>query len=103
MTLEGVQFSKSSEREMAMSRLKGVADGAVAQGVVASSGHGKAATLEVLHDAGAVAAREMHAAWGGVPVDAVAAERDHVAAVVLQIHKEGDEFVAAVGIGFERV
>ena len=45
----------------------------------------------------------MHAAGGGVPVDAVAAEGDDVAAVVLQIHKEGDEFVAAVGIGFERV
>ena len=103
MTLEGVQVSKSSEREMAMSRLKAWPAARSRKALVASSGHGKAATFEVLHDAGAVAARKMHPVGGGVPVDAVAAERDDVAPVVLQIHKEGDEFVAAVGIGFERV
>ena len=84
MTLEGVQVQQvvgAGDGDVAS---EGVAGGAVAQGVVVSSGHGEAAALEVLHDAGSVAAGEMDPIWGGVPVDAVGAEGDDVAAIVLR-------------------
>ena len=103
ITLEGVQVNRSSGTGDGDVASEGVAGGAVAQGVVASSGHGEAAAFEVLHDAGSVAAGEMDAIEGGVPVDAVGAEGDDVAAIVFVIDEEGDEFVAAGGIGFEGV
>ena len=80
-----------------------VAGGTVAGGVVAPTGHGKAAALEVLHDAGAIAAGQVDAVRGRVPMNAVAAEGDDEAAVFRLVREEGDKFVAAVGVGFEGV
>ena len=71
--------------------------------MVAPTGHGKAAALEVLHDAGAVAAGQVDAVRGRVPMNAVAAEGDDEAAFFRLVREEGDEFVAAVGVGFEGI